>query len=85
MRSLTSIFKHKDFEVVKNQQICLDISKKLGKLWDLVEAIKVDGGEVTLVSPHPAFHWEARLKKTALLKSLSEHNVRRLNFKRMPK
>ncbi|GEM_PF-4385152 len=62
-----------------------DLLKELpaafGKLWSFVEAFKVEGGDLFLISQHPAFHWETRLQKKSILGRLSAHGIKNIHFK----
>lgn len=46
-----------------------------GKLWNLVDSFKIEQKTLFLISEHPAFHWEIRLRKGELLKSLKIYGI----------
>lgn len=56
-----------------------ELERAFDKLWSLIEAFKIEGQELVLISRHPAFRWEIRLKKPQILENLK--NLKITNIK----
>lgn len=59
-----------------------DLPGAFGKLWDSVEAFKIESGTLSVVSAHPAFHWSVRMKKREIMDHLKVYGVKELCLRR---
>jgi hypothetical protein len=59
-----------------------EMSRSFGSLWPLVEAFRFQEGILSVVSAHPAFHWNLRLRKREIMEPLRVHGIRDIECRR---
>ncbi len=60
----------------------LELPVSFGKLWNLVDAFKINQGVLHLLSSHPALSWEVGVRKRELLKALKTHGIKDISVRR---
>ena len=59
-----------------------DLPGAFGNLWDSVEAFKIEGPILSVVSAHPAFHWSVRMRRKEIMDQLKIYGVKELCLRR---